>query len=803
MDWPSRLVERSPDMAVVLDADFVPVWVSPSANLLFGFAEGELRVSSLGPYVNPSDLGGLTEALLLARGQPGDCVPVAFRASNNERSAWIDCQGWMTDLGSAAEHALLIRFRRQTEASAEPAAAERDPFLSLTENSSSGFALIGPFGGIGYRNPAFGGWFPASTMTRVSDLAAVVTPATRPAFESWVAKLAEGRPEPVAIALDHVDHVQWLRCDAAPLHPDNSQGMAVGLIIHDISREVNSETRLSAMGHNMPDLAMIVDSDGRRSFVSDSVEVLLGWTPEEWSELDDASSIHPDDLAAAHRAFDTRRSDPGARSRVEMRFCRRDGSWRWFEVGTVNLGDEPAIRGMLLFARDIAERKTQDRRLRFEATHDPLSNLLNRSAVIDELETALTEARQDGSSVGALFCDLDNFKMVNDGLGHEVGDHLLQRISRRMQDAVRSGDVVGRLGGDEFLIVARSVGDEANLVALADRVAGAVADDLRGTPFPVSLSIGAAVAPAGRSTAGALVRDADAAMYRSKSSGKARTEVFRTDMRDRSERRLEVGRLLRNALDDNWVTVHYQPVFTRVDGRWTLQALETLARCPLPDGTYLSPEEFIPVAEQTGIISRLGERVRRLAAQDLVRWSGQHGDRFEVWVNMSVQELDHQDLPGRFMDRLGELGVDPDRFGIEITESAMASGHPIAMATVAGLRSAGVTVIIDDFGTGYSSLSAIKNYPADVVKVDRGFISGVLDHPADLAIVRSVVEIGAVIGLEIVAEGVETPDQLRALSAIGCASVQGFHLARPVPASAVDEHIEGWLRGDLGAGVEV
>jgi len=920
-DWPRLLAERSPDMAVVLDASFVPLWVSPSANRLFGFADGELETSSLGPNVNPADLGALSEAVITARAHPSACVPVSFRASNVNRTTWVDCEGWLTDLGPTDDHALLIRFRRQSEVeSTGPAAAERDPFLALTENSSSGFALVGPFGGIGYRNPTFASWFPAAAMMSLSDLPNAVATGSRPALQHWVEVLGDDRPGPVTVALDEAGQTRWLRCDAVPLHPDNSQGMALGLTVHDVTdqlnaheslrqvidlvphlvyavdadgrvrfanratatfvgveahelegrrlseaiqdramddilgsapeliehqqpvrdledlvtgpdgavhflrtslipyldagsgtpallgvstdvtREITSETRLSAMGRNMPDLAMIIDTDGRRTFVSDSVQVLLGWTPGEWTVLDHASSIHPEDLAGARAAFDPSRTEPGARSRIELRFAHHDGSWQWFEVGTVNLEDEAAIGGMLLFGRDITARKEQDDRLRYEATHDPLSDLLNRSAVIAELELALNEARVDGTTVGALFCDLDNFKMVNDGLGHEVGDHLLQRISRRMRGAVRAGDVVGRLGGDEFLIVARSIGDEGQLVSLADRVARTVADDLRGTPFPVSLSIGAAAAVAGQSSAGALVRDADAAMYRSKSSGKARVEVFRSGMRDRSERHLEVGRLLRNALDDGWITVHYQPVFAQQDGRWVLRALEALARFPMPDGTFMSPGEFIPVAEQTGLISRLGRRVRKIAAQDLARWTTLHGDGFGTWVNMSVQELDRGDIPEQFASGLAAAGVDPTRVGIEITESAMAAGHPIAMATVAELRSSGMTVIIDDFGTGYSSLSAIKDYPADVVKVDRSFISGILDAPADLAIVRSVVEIGEVIGLEIVAEGVETADQLRALTAAGCTVAQGFHLARPAPASAIEERLRGWLRGDLGVG---
>jgi diguanylate cyclase (GGDEF)-like protein len=411
---------------------------------------------------------------------------------------------------------------------------------------------------------------------------------------------------------------------------------------------------------------------------------------------------------------------------------------------------------------------------------------------------ALAEARADGSTVGVLFCDLDNFKLVNDGLGHEVGDELLRRIAHHLEDSVRAEDVVGRLGGDEFLVVARAVGGDTALLQLAERLAAAVTDDLRSTPFPVSVSIGAATAPAGRSNAGALIRDADAAMYRAKTSGKARAEVFRHEMRDRAERRLEVGRMLRSALDEGWFLVHYQPVFARHGDVWRLRALEALARCPLPMGGYLSPDEFIPVAEQTGMIARLGRRVAELVCDDLTRWDAAlPSDSFQVWINTSVQELDGGELSAGMAERLGRAGIEPRRLGMEVTESALATGHPVALAELARLRATGMSVIIDDFGAGYSSLRSLKTYPADVVKIDRSFVADLVDEPADLAIVRSVVEIGRVTGIEIVAEGVETQDQLRTLSALGCPVVQGYLLARPVPAAVVDEHLGSWLRGEV------
>jgi diguanylate cyclase (GGDEF)-like protein/PAS domain S-box-containing protein len=596
----------------------------------------------------------------------------------------------------------------------------------------------------------------------------------------------------------------FLRSNFIPFEIAPTGHAAVLGVATDVTPEVLAVGRLSALSRFMPDVAVIFEHGRGRIFVSDAVEELLGWSAEAWLDLELSEVVHPDDLPHLLPLLDADRTEPGTRGVVEARLGHRDGTWRWFEVRAANLADEPSIRGALLFARDISARREHDRRLRHQATHDPLTGLLNRSAVVAELERALAEARLTGATVGALFCDLDNFKLVNDGLGHDVGDHLLHRIAARAEAAVRSGDLVGRLGGDEFLIVARTVKDDTELLGLADRIAQTVAEDLRGTPFPVSLSIGAAVAPAGAGNAADLVRDADAAMYRAKHAGKARVEVFRSDMRDRSERRLAVGRALRVALDEDTLEVHYQPVFRHESGIWRLRALEALARCHDLDGAPLPPAEFVRVAEQTGMVARLGRRVSNHAVGDLLRWSDRLDDDVQIWLNLSLPQLDAGDVAEDLLGAMERAGLPARRLGVEITESTLAKEHPIARAALEELRGAGAGVVLDDYGTGPLGLTALKRAAIDVVKIDRALVAGMMQDPADLAIARSVVDVGRAIGAEVVAEGVEDEGQLRALLTVGCRIAQGFHLGRPVPSSEVDDALRVWRRAgtSLSTGAE-
>ena len=597
------------------------------------------------------------------------------------------------------------------------------------------------------------------------------------------------------VVADHEGQEHHLRTWLVPYTDATTGTPTILAVASDVTRQVANEALLTALGRNMPDLAVISHGSEERSFVSASVQHLLGWTPEEFLSLPVADTVHPADLERASALHDPHRSTPGTSHTAEVRLLHHDGSWRWFEVHATNLSNVPAIEGMLLFGRDIMVRKARDQQLHFEATHDPLTALLNRSAIIEHLELALGETRELGGPVGALFIDLDNFKLVNDALGHETGDSLLQDVASALDTSLRAGDTVGRLGGDEFLVIVRDIEDEDTVMRVARRVSDSVASLTRDTSYPVTLSIGACVSFEGDTTAGAMVRDADAAMYRAKVAGKARTQLFHSAIGHHAERRLEVSRELAAALDDDRFTVHFQPVFSRHDdGMWRVRALEALARCPLHDGSMLQPDEFVPVAEQTGLVVRMGRRVTSLALQALRRWH-HLGYPVQVWINLSVSELSQPELAEHLLAGLRRSGLPARALGVEVTESMLGETPGAHDSLLQRLRAAGITVLIDDFGTGYSSLGALKETPIDIAKIDRSFTAGMLESAPDTAIVQSVINIGSVMGFEVVAEGVETTRQLRALEDLACHNVQGWLFTRALPADEVAEHLPAWTRG--------
>jgi diguanylate cyclase (GGDEF)-like protein/PAS domain S-box-containing protein len=597
------------------------------------------------------------------------------------------------------------------------------------------------------------------------------------------------------VVADRDGREHHLRTWLVPYNDATSGTPTVLAVASDVTRQVANEALLTALGRNMPDLAVISHGPDDRSFASASVQHLLGWTPEEFLSLPVNDTVHPADLERASVLHDPQRSDPGTSRTVEVRLLHRDGSWRWFELHAVNLANVPAIDGMLMFGRDIMARKARDQQLHFEATHDPLTALLNRSAIIEQLELALGETRELGDPVGALFIDLDNFKLVNDALGHETGDSLLQDVASALESSLRAGDTVGRLGGDEFLVIVRDVEDEDTVLRVARRVSDSVASLTRDTSYPVTLSIGACVSYEGDTTAGAMVRDADAAMYRAKVAGKARTQLFHSAIGQHAERRLEVSQELAAALDDDRFTVHFQPVFSRQDdGMWRVRALEALARCPLHDGSMLRPDEFVPVAEQTGLVVRMGRRVVSLALQALRRWH-HLGYPVQVWINLSMSELSQPELAEHLLAGLRRSGLPARSLGVEVTESMLGEVPGAHDSLLQRLRAAGITVLIDDFGTGYSSLGALKETPIDIAKIDRSFTAGMLDSAPDTAIVQSVINIGSVMGFEVVAEGVETSRQLQALEDLECHNVQGWLFTRALPADEVAAQLPAWTRG--------
>ncbi|HVE67835.1 MAG TPA: EAL domain-containing protein [Solirubrobacteraceae bacterium] len=442
-----------------------------------------------------------------------------------------------------------------------------------------------------------------------------------------------------------------------------------------------------------------------------------------------------------------------------------------------------------LIARSIRyaiERKRAEVELAHQALHDPLTGLPNRTLFLDRLALALARVQRRPAAVAVLFLDLDRFKVINDSLGHEIGDRLLMDLAIRLQEVLRPGDTVARFGGDEFTILCDDIDGERDAILIAERVGEAVAAPfvLGETEAFLTASVGIAMAQGRASRPEALIRDADAAMYRAKELGKSRYELFDEVMRDRALERLQVENDLHRAVERGELQVHYQPLVELPARR--IVAVEALVRWQHPERGLLMPEQFVPLAEETGQIVELGGWVLRAACEQLGRWRAAGcADGLLLSVNLSARQLQQAHLVDDVMRALGDAGIVAGDLCLEITESVVVQERGIAIAALDALRSHGVRIAIDDFGTGYSSLRLLKDVPADLLKIDRSFVAGLGTDPQDTPIVRTVIGLAGALGLDAVAEGIETPAQLAELEAAGCRYGQGFHFARPMPAREV------------------
>jgi diguanylate cyclase len=432
-----------------------------------------------------------------------------------------------------------------------------------------------------------------------------------------------------------------------------------------------------------------------------------------------------------------------------------------------------------------AERGATDA-LAHQAVHDALTGLPNRTLVLDRLEHALVRAARHGTRCGVVFVDVDRFKLVNDSLGHELGDELLVSVGERLRGAVREADTIGRLGGDEFVVLLEDLADEHAAIELADRLRRALVEPvvLGGNEHFVTASFGLALSDAGSDAAG-LLRDADAAMYRAKDGGGARWELFDEAMRESADRRLRLERDLRRGLAGDELVLHFQPIFALGDGD-RVAGTEALVRWQHPERGLVGPGDFVPLAEETGLVVPIGEWVLSAACRQAAAWRRELGDRapLPVHVNVSARQLALPDLPRTVARTLAATGVAAADVVLEITETALVDRSGSPAGVLRELRELGVSIALDDFGTGYSSLAYLQRFPIDSLKIDRSFVARLDGVDEANAIVTAILGIAASLGLHVVAEGVETPAQLDALRGLGCDAAQGFLLGRPAPAEA-------------------
>ncbi len=449
---------------------------------------------------------------------------------------------------------------------------------------------------------------------------------------------------------------------------------------------------------------------------------------------------------------------------------------------TVGNPSDADTRVLVLAARLAAiamDHDMRERALRHQAMHDPLTDLPNRAMFSERLEAAA----EDGN-VGVLFVDLDRFKLVNDTLGHEFGDEVLQVVGRRMQEAIDEPVTVARFGGDEFTVLVPKVEVAADLVAVGERLLATIAEpfDVRGHRVVLGASIGAVLANGRPDDPQSLVRDADTALYHAKERGRGRIEVFDDRMREADAERVRIEGLMRDAIDHDRVEAHFQPTVRVVDGR--VVGAEALARCRTADGDLLPPAQFIPVAEEVGLLSSVFRTVLTQACEMANTCNQARIDPFIVWVNLAATQLGSAVVVDQICRVFEETGVDATRIGFEVTESGIIPDPEDAAEFLGRLKALGAHVAIDDFGTGYSSLGYLQALPVDTVKLDRSFVIRAGDDPRSRAIVRSIVELTKAMDLSCVAEGVETVEQLDVVTELGCTLVQGFVYARPAPADA-------------------
>ncbi len=420
------------------------------------------------------------------------------------------------------------------------------------------------------------------------------------------------------------------------------------------------------------------------------------------------------------------------------------------------------------------------------ATHDTLTGLPNRTLLVDRIDRALSHARRSTRCTAVYFVDIDRFKHVNDTKGHAAGDVVLRRVAAGLTGVLRPMDTIARLGGDEFIVLAPDIDSQLHAVVLGERI---VAEGCR-TPGPdegepVTISVGVAVSLRGRGSAETMVSEADTAMYKAKSLGGARAEIFDETLGRQADERLAVHKMLEAALHDRRVVAHFQPLVD-VQSR-SLRGFEALARIARTDGTLVSPADFIPVAEDTGLVISLGEQVLRIACAEACRWPAEPGAI--VAVNLSARQFEPGDLTTVVHNALKETDLDPQRLHLELTETALLDIHPELLAQMRGLCDLGVHIGLDDFGTGYASLTHLRQLPVTFVKIDQSFVSGVGSGRDDDRIVSAVIELAAKLGLRSIAEGVETEAQFDRLRELGCDQAQGFLFARPAPAPAGTAHV--------------
>jgi diguanylate cyclase (GGDEF)-like protein/PAS domain S-box-containing protein len=547
----------------------------------------------------------------------------------------------------------------------------------------------------------------------------------------------------------------------------------------DILQE--GEARFRALVQNSFDIITIHDSNGVTMYESPAASRILGYPPGALIGKIPFETLHPKDVARARDAFEALLRGEASVAPVVMRFRHADGSWIHLEALGNNLLDHPGIRGIVLTSRDITERKRAEEKVQYLANYDVLTGLPNRFLMQDRLTQVIAHAHRNQLRVALMHIDLDRFKVVNETLGHYVGDALLKQAAERVRKATREADTVARVGGDEFTLVFPNVTSLQTLSAAAevmlDELARAFPSD--GQELFVSASVGISLYPDDAGSVDELIKHADAAMSSAKHLGRNNFQFYNAGMNQQVQDRMLIEAGLRTAIQRDELSLVFQPKIDLATRR--IFGAEALLRWKHPKLGMIPPSRFVPVAEEAGLVGQIGEWVLRTACRQIREWQDA-GYCLQVAVNVSARQFQEYDVAELVMDIMRDTGVLAKNLEIELTESAVMNDAESSIVTLERLAALGVQIAIDDFGTGYSSLSYLKRLPLDLLKIDQSFVRDISSDPNDAAIVRAIIMLARSLGIKVIAEGVENEAQLAFLNAYGCQYAQGYLFGRPLTA---------------------
>ncbi|MCG8059393.1 MAG: EAL domain-containing protein [Candidatus Thiodiazotropha endolucinida] len=552
-----------------------------------------------------------------------------------------------------------------------------------------------------------------------------------------------------------------------------------------------SESLHKFIVNNSPDMIYLLDHEGRFAFINERVKSLLGYDQKEIIGEHFSKLIHTEDIERAHFTFNERRAGERATRSAELKLSSKNNNGsRFFDSGTVpvelssigiyttNDDKTKSFIGTYGVARDISERKQAEELIKYQLYHDLLTNLPNRSLFRDRLNMAMAQSKRSGKKLAIMYLDMDRFKIINDSLGHYVGDELLKMVGQRLRSELREADTLARLGGDEFNLLVPEINDIQDARNLAEKILRLTLEPFIIKNEEIFISIGISIYPSDGDTKDSLIKHADIAMYKVKNAGKNGYAFYSEKMKAHFSQSLDIENGLRKAISTNELCLYYQPQFDINNGY--MKGVEALVRWKHPEKGTIQPNEFISVAEESGLIIPLGEWVLRRACTDIKRWMEQEGISLQLSVNISMQQLEMDQFVNKALKIIKRHQLPKDTLELEITEHAIMQDMEKAIDALTKLSHKGIRIAIDDFGTGYSSLGYLQNLPINTLKIDRSFVQGIKTSE-DNSIIDAIIAMAKGLNLNLIAEGVENQTQIDHLSRAGCGLAQGFFYSHPVP----------------------